>query len=283
MSVQDPISTACSFIERNLTEEIGYADVARVVAFSPFHFHRLFSAVVGESITEYIRRRRLTEAARQLVATRYRIIDIAIGCRFESQASFTKAFRRQYGITPGAYRRRGVHLTVTQNQNIQQLEHGIRQEPRIVELPERLIVGMQYVGKNQNGEIPQVWGAFNPRACEVPHRILPAQSIGYCEIIDNPKEEGEFSYICGVFVGQIGELPPGMVARTIPAQTYVVFTHEGSADALGKSYEYIWRTWMPASQYEAVMTHDYELYDERFDARSATWVLDLYVPVRPRS
>ena len=288
MSTSDPIGNAYTYIESHLTDEIGFADVARAVAFSPFHFHRLFQGAVGESITEYIRRRRLSEAAAQLAAGQLRIIGIAVTYRFESQASFTKAFRRMYGITPGAYRRKGAHQIMTEGIGTKQpetLAHGIRREPQLVELPERMMVGLQYIGKNQNGEIGQMWGVFNSRAAEVPYRVGAEhdQAIGFCEIIENPKEEGEFSYIAGYFVSQVDQLPEGMVARKVPGGLYAVFAHETGLANLGKSYEYIWRTWLPASTYEALMTHDYEVYDDRFDPRSESGVFELHVPVRPRS
>ncbi|HYF94641.1 MAG TPA: AraC family transcriptional regulator [Symbiobacteriaceae bacterium] len=283
MSIRDPIRNACAYIEAHLTDEIGFADVARAVAFSPYYFHRLFQGAVGESITEHIRRRRLTEAAAQLTAGRLRIIDIAVTYRFESQASFTKAFRRMYGITPGAYRRKGVHRIMTEGieTSAETTEHGIRREPQIVELPERLMVGLSYIGKNQNGEIPLLWAGFNQRWPEVQH--VAGSAVGYCEVAANPKEEGEFGYVAGVIVSRVDLLPEGMVSRKLPAGLYAVFTHETGLANLAKSYEYIWGKWLPASNYEAQMTHDYELYDERFDPRTGSGAFELHVPIKARS
>lgn len=284
MSSHDPIRAALHYIEAHLTDEIGFVDVARAVAFSPFHFHRLFQGATGESITCYIRKRRLHEAAEQLVQTDRRILDIAVTYRFESQASFTKAFRRLYGVAPGAYRRKGVHVKMTdgQMQQTAPVAHGILREPGIVELPERLMVGLEYIGKNQNGEIPALWSAFNRRGGEVQHRVAPEQAIGLCGMAENPKEEGEFSYVAGFFVDRADDLPQGMVARKVPAGMYVVFTHEAGPEALGKSYEYIWGTWMPNSAYQPAGAHDYELYDERFNAASPTWVMEIHIPVKAR-
>ncbi|MDF2629079.1 MAG: transcriptional regulator, AraC family [Symbiobacteriaceae bacterium] len=283
MSSHDPIRTALHYIEAHLLDEIGFVDVARAVAFSPFHFHRLFQGVMGETITDHIRKRRLDGAAQQLVRTDRRILDIAVTYRFESQASFTKAFRRAYGVAPGAYRRKGVHMQMTDGEMQQApVAHGICQAPRIVELPERLMVGLEYIGKNQNGEIPALWAAFNRRACEVGNRVAVGQAIGLCGSVENPTEECEFSYVAGVFVDRADEVPPGMVARTVPAGLYAVFTHEAGPEALGRSYEYIWGTWVPNSAYQPAGSHDYELYDERFNAASPTWVMEIHVPIRPR-
>lgn len=285
MSSQNPIRTALHYIEAHLTDEIGFVDVARAVAFSPFHFHRLFHAATGESITCYIRKRRLCEAAAQLIRTERRILDIAVTYRFESQASFTKAFRREYGVAPGAYRKKGVHVQMMdgQMQTAAPVAHGIRREPTVVELPERLMVGLEYIGKNQNGEIPALWAAFNRREGEVRSRIATDTAIGLCGSVENPKEECEFSYVAGFFVDRADDLPPGMVARKVPAGQYLVFTHEGGPEVLGKSYEYIWGTYLPNSAYQPAGSHDYELYDERFNAASPTWVMEIHIPVRPRA
>jgi len=102
-----PINRATGCIESRLGEPIAIEDVAAAAGYSRFHFDRLFLAVVGDTASRYIRKRRLSEAARQLVASNKRSLDIALGCQFQSQEAFTRAFRRTFGISPGAYRKRG--------------------------------------------------------------------------------------------------------------------------------------------------------------------------------
>lgn len=102
-----PINRAIDYIEANLTQEIDLSEVAAVAGYSPFHFGRLFRAMTGETPGGYIRKRRLSEAARQLLASKRRILDIALDHQFGSQAAFTRAFRAAFGISPGAYRKRG--------------------------------------------------------------------------------------------------------------------------------------------------------------------------------
>ncbi len=96
---------ALDYIERNLREEMRVDDVARAVHFSSSHFPVIFARVVGCTVAEYIRRRRLAYAAWDLALSGKRILDIALEYRFESQEVFTRAFKRRFGITPGAFRR----------------------------------------------------------------------------------------------------------------------------------------------------------------------------------
>ena len=102
-----PINRAIDYIEANLAQELDLSEVAAAAGYSPFHLSCLFRAMTGETPGGYIRKRRLSEAARQLVTSKRRILDIALDQQFGSQAAFTRAFRAAFGISPGAYRKRG--------------------------------------------------------------------------------------------------------------------------------------------------------------------------------
>lgn len=108
MSYQDhekAIQSSLTFIEKHLTDKLQLHLIAEHTGYSRFHFQRIFRKIIGKSVAEYIRERRLTQSARKLVTTDYRIIDIAITYRFNSQESFTRAFKKVYDITPGDYRK----------------------------------------------------------------------------------------------------------------------------------------------------------------------------------
>ncbi|MBM7363101.1 AraC-like DNA-binding protein [Priestia taiwanensis] len=85
-------------------EEIDLEQVANHCAMSMYHFHRIFQQVSGMSVAEYIRKRRLTYAAKQLVETDIRIIEIAFMFHFSSQEAFTRAFKAMFHLTPKKYR-----------------------------------------------------------------------------------------------------------------------------------------------------------------------------------
>lgn len=104
----DVISKVIEFIENHLTDEenLDLEKIADASNYSKFHLHRMFSQTVGCTIHQYIQRRRLTEAARQLVFTDKSIIDIAFISGYETQQSFTLAFKRLYQESPQVYRKR---------------------------------------------------------------------------------------------------------------------------------------------------------------------------------
>jgi len=155
-------------------------------------------------------------------------------------------------------------------------------EPKIVNKPAFKSVGLSYIGKNQNNEIPQMWDVFNARAAELEDvGINGACCYGLC--FSNPfgAAEGEFEYVAAVEVAEGGSTPEGMVYREVPAHKYAVFTHHGKLDKLGETYGYIYNTWLPQSGLELHPSkYDMEVYDERFMVDSDESEFDIYVALK---
>mgnify|MGYP002719756888 CR=1 FL=1 len=93
------------YVEENLHEPLTLESIASQSYFSKYHFHRIFQSSIGMTVTEYIRLRRLANASSDLLYTNERILDIALYYRFESQESFTRAFKEIYKLPPGKYRK----------------------------------------------------------------------------------------------------------------------------------------------------------------------------------
>lgn len=100
---RENVYKALQFIENNLKNELSIETVANYVATSKYHFHRLFHSYVGTPLATYIRKRRLSNAATELLTTERRILEIALDYQFESQEAFTRAFKKMFQMTPGQY------------------------------------------------------------------------------------------------------------------------------------------------------------------------------------
>jgi AraC family transcriptional regulator len=100
----DAVLQAAEFIEDNLTKDIKVQDIVNKVGFSQFHFMRVFRSISGHTINNYIKRRKITEAAKMLLESNMRIIDIALLYGYNSQEAFTRGFKEIYNVTPHTYR-----------------------------------------------------------------------------------------------------------------------------------------------------------------------------------
>lgn len=115
------IKESIEYIEDNLDNKIELKELADKAFLSKYHFHRVFHSVVGEPVAEYIRKRRLKEAASELVTTDNKIVDIALKYQFSSQETFTKAFKRIYGVPPREFRTSKVMVFDRRSSNVTKL------------------------------------------------------------------------------------------------------------------------------------------------------------------
>jgi AraC family transcriptional regulator len=276
------------FVESHLDEDIGFRDVASQAAYlSPWHFHRVFEAVLGLTVTEYIRERKLTAAAYRLVESDARIIDIALASGYESQEAFSRAFKRRFGTAPGAYRERRIHASIPARQPysmeaLRAMTGGIDMEPTIVWKDSFTIVGLEGHTSQANNRIPALWQAFVQREREVADPVPGNRCYGVCEYKDfrTMDENTEWTETVGLEAYGKKPLPKGMVKKTVPSMRYAVFSHKGSLDTLGETYDYIYKTYLPKSGLALAQADDFEYYDQRFNPGDpAHSEMFIYIPL----
>lgn len=114
------IKDSIDYIECNLCDKIRIVDLANRIYLSEFYFHRLFSKATGETVAGYIRKRRMTQVAKELVDSNERITDLALKYQFSSQESFARTFKMFYGKTPREYRKqmRAIHEIKNVNRSV---------------------------------------------------------------------------------------------------------------------------------------------------------------------
>jgi AraC family transcriptional regulator len=279
------LQRAFDFVEARLFDELPLVAIAGAAACSPWHFHRVFTALTGETPAGYVRKRRLADICHRLVETKEPLVDLALGCGFESQATFTRAFTRDIGVPPGRFRRERLLAPVHRYPPLDLaalLARARREdmEPRIVRRPAFHVVGM--AGRftpTTASHIPVLWERFVPHMDHVPHR-RGSHTLGVCVDADpSTVEQDGFTYVAGVEVERIDVVPDGLIALTVPANAYAVFTHAGHIARLPDTVKQVWGRWLPASRYRHVRAPDFEWYDERWDPRTGEGEIDIYVPV----
>ena len=280
------IGRALDLVEARLFDErLAPSDLARAAVFSPWHFHRVFQALTGETPAGYLRKRRLAEICGRLCGTQMPIAALALDCGFGSQATFTRAFTREIGVSPGRYRDAGQIAPAHDFGPLdveEILARAGRQsmEPRIAHRTAFNVVGMaERFTPATSSRIPELWTRFVARIDEVPHR-RGVETYGVCVDADPASgEEAGFTYVAGVEVERIESVPDGMIALTVPAGRYAVFTHEGHISRLKDTVKQIWGRWLPASPYGLVRRPDFEQYDARWDPQTGLGEIDVWVPI----
>lgn len=291
MTHLEQIQKAVDYIENHLDGDLQVDSIAKIAGFSRWHFQTVFSAAVGDSLKEYIRARRLSKAMMELGSEK-RILEIALDAGFESQESFSRAFKLMFGMTPGDCRKKGVTTSYPKKLRItmEYLDHlygGINMEPKLVNVQEKKVLGFagKFISvlspeKNNIVVIPKLWQSFMPRKNEIKNRISEA-NLGLCfEVPADQKEHvAECMYIAGTEVSDFTEIPAGMQSYTIPAGEYAIFTHVGPLNTFEMTMNFIYGSWLPKSGRKLRSAPDFELYDHRFKLDAADSEIDVYIPI----
>ncbi|MBD5799440.1 transcriptional regulator [Bacillus pseudomycoides] len=288
MDYFEKIQNSIEFIESNLQDRLNVVEVSSQSCFSPFHFQRLFQAITGFSVQEYIRNRRLSEAAISLRETRKNILEIAIDFQYNSQEAFTRAFVNYFGMTPAKYRKSEIALHLQAKMNFFDYKKEMKgdlimNKPNIVQLSKRDIIGFEYKTNLNNEkyfeEIPKFYFDFgsNEYYLRILEKIAPNMSYGIaCDFHD----DGNFSFIIGEEVqGSAAELDDGFVNFEIPEGKYAEFKVNGSTDLVQNTRRYIYGTWLPNSNYERREGPDFEITDVLQSIYPNQMKVIIYVPI----
>jgi len=274
------------FVEQHLYDEISVHEIAAASHYSTYHFSRIFKALVGDTPKEYLRKRRLTVAARRLLSEDISILDLAIDCQFYSQEAFTRAFKALFNVTPALYRKQNDPFRLLYKDQfsphmLNYLQKQISMEPEIMMQPAVKLVGIASQYNNTDLNLPRLWSAFRPYKNTIPNRISD-DAFGIYESYEERDDDVSFVYVCAVSVNCFDDIPDGMTARELPEQMYAKFTHLGPVANLDQTLKYIWGSWLPKSNYDYVERPDFELYRSGFNDADPKNELYLHIPITPK-
>lgn len=159
-------------------------------------------------------------------------------------------------------------------------------EPKIVNMGEVKVVGIQVVGSPQTGEFGRVWPQLFQRSKEIERKAVVAVeenvSYGVQSYDKELMKKGVWKYTAAVEIAEGAATPEGMAQLTLPAYQYAVFEYRGAVGSkLGELFGYIYREWLPKSGYIVAAPFDFELYDQRFKGPlDESSILEIYVPVK---
>ncbi|KGI39969.1 AraC family transcriptional regulator [Clostridium tetani] len=292
MNYRKDIEKCIKFIEDHIKENITIKEIANESGYSLYHFCRVFSLCKGMSLMEYIRDRRLSLAATELLKGR-KVIDIALDYGFETPSGFTKAFRKTFGYSPTQYMARMAGYADTKKAF---KIGGYIMNPVIINRPAFKVAGYGIKTNITDGtytkDIASFWSNYNGENLESKmYKILNPPKHGEVGLCVPLSEDGNAIYLLGVIVDDFSKVEENMLTVEVPAAEYAVFTttpvdttndkeQKEFAKIIKGTWKYIFEDWFKDSGYVYDENKlDFEFYDERCHYRQDT-VMEIYVPVK---
>lgn len=281
----EKMNGALDYIEDNLMGNIDVTELAKRACCSSFNFQRMFSFIADVSLADYIRRRRLSMAAMELLTTEEKVVDVAIKYGYESPVSFARAFLAVHGVNPSKVRTPGVKIKSYPRISFKITIKGVEaMNYRIEEFGEFRLVGYKERMSMDNGEnfrrIPEFWnGACESGKCEKMMEYNDNKNLCCMGVCANQDEKGFDYYIA---TGSDKEIPKDMVELIVPANTYVIFEcigkmPEGQQDV----WKRIFTEWLPTSNYEIINAPQMEWYSDG-DMSLDDYRSEIWIPIRKK-
>lgn len=285
---------ALRHIQEHLDATLTPADLAAIAHFSPYHFSRVFSGMVGESIGQHIRRLRLERAAGALRRTDRTILELALEAGYESHEAFTRSFASHFGMNPSGWRTAKtepvipaaacrVHFGVDQavSQFVPLLQENPMLEIRVESLP-----ALQVAAVRHDGSYRTIGAEFERLAAWFGRSGLfgPAtQGVGI--YYDDPRETPEENLRSDACFSLSGPLPGGAPdwtrTDTTQAGEYAIGCFKGPYTRLDEAYQWFFSTWLPASGREPAERPILEFYrNSPRDSRPDDLITDIAIPLR---
>lgn len=284
------MNKALAYIEEHLTENLDYAEVAKIALCSEYHFKRMFSFLAGLSLSEYVRKRRLTLAALDLKNVDLRIIDVAIKYGYSSADSFSRAFYTLHEILPSEARDGHARLKAYPRMTFQlSIRGGCVMNYRIIEKEPFWLVGFKR-------RVPIVFSGINPEIAKMTELLTPEivqrlKSISNIEptgIISastnfsegRMEEKGELDHYIGVATSTTKKMEFDVLE--VDASTWAIFESVGPfPETLQNVWGRIYAEWFPTSGYEAVEGPEI-LWNESPDTKNPKYRSEIWIPVQKK-
>ncbi|MBY6262453.1 AraC family transcriptional regulator [Azospirillum sp. 412522] len=271
----DRTERVVAYIAAHLDEPLDLGRLAEIACFSPYHFHRIYRAITGETAAETLRRLRLHRAAGDLVRDTIAITDVARRAGYGSVEAFTRAFGQDYGVTPAAYRKRGrLNPPVTVDHRTEDSMHDVE----IRDLPAYRIVGLPHTGPYMT-----IGASFDRLyAWAYKQGSVGPGTRSFAIYYDDPlavKPEDLRSF-AGLLLARDVVEDGTIRVVDIPGGPHAVVRHKGPYAELGAVYRWLYGEWLPNSGHTPGDAPCYEEYLNNPRALPpAEWLTEICVPL----
>jgi AraC family transcriptional regulator len=251
MDLFKSMNKALKYIEENLEGDIDFKVVARIAQCSEYHFMRMFSFLSGMPLSEYIRRRRLSLAAFELINREGRVIDISLKYGYNSPDAFTRAFQKVHGISPSQARKGGQSLKAYPPMTFQlTIKGGIAMKYRLEEKDDFHVVGfhkrMQVMEEDVDPKVAQLWENVSEESIKELESLSEIEPKGMLHVLVNYNET-EMDYY---FAAATEKESERFTRLDIPASSWAVFEVDGDWMKIQEIWQRVYTEWFPSSSYE---------------------------------
>jgi AraC family transcriptional regulator len=283
------LQSSVNYVEQRLKQTIELEDVSDRAGLSLYHFMRVFAGFTGYTLKGYIRQRRLSEAARELLAGAEYVYDLAEKFGFTSVEAFIRAFKKQFKLTPQEYRKQNQLIYYIPKMRVQIClpdQGGFMVKYQIKEMPPLSVIGrkQKVKSKETSATIDRMVAEFK-ELNQAEHLTSEETVVGICFhdprfFEQQPAPDDEWWYMVGWLAKPEENVPKGFEAYEVSAQRYAVFTHPGNLSNLGKTYRYICLDWISSVDHEFAPADELNFYDNRYNAQQAeSSEYELYIPI----
>lgn len=277
------LQAAINYMEDHLLDDPSIESIAKQANFSAFHFQRTFTILTGISVSEYIRRRRLTLAAYELTRSETKVIDLAYKYGYETPEAFSKAFRRQHGVSP-TEARKFVGKLKSYNRLVVQvnLKGAEPMNYKIVELDAFKVAGIKrefsLVNEQNQVGIPKMWNEVHEDGInDLLFKINNGSIKGVLGVCVDKSTTAIDYWIGTTYEGVIHE---ELDALEIPTSKWAVFeVHGPMPNTMPRVWKQIFSEWLPSSSYEHAGTPELEVYSDE-DPDSPDLYSEIWIPLK---
>ena len=277
MNIIRSFNNTIDYIETALDDKIDEKQVAYLSGYSYAMFSRLFSILTEIPLSEYLRSRRLTEAAILLKDTDEKVIDIALKFGYESSDSFGAAFKNFHGFTPSEVRNGKPCKLVSRIQLALSVKGGRRMNITIQKKAAFTIAGISK--RNINSSLcPSVWDdLYSKYSHEELSKLGNGRSVGVCYDVENPNV---INYMAGYIISDISKAKNiGLDVLEVEEADYAVIELKGEVpECIHSGWKYAMEVFFPEYGYVHSGSPDFEYYYEG-DMHSENYKMELWIPI----
>ena len=294
------------YIHQHLDQPLSVEQLAAESCWSRWQLQRVFLHETGSSVANYVREIKLSRAAELLISSDCRVIDIALALGFNSEISFSRAFKNRYRLSPREYKKRGVLTGLREPLEVTKIRNPLQQGSSLIEVRIETREAFQLNGihadingvlssaPNFQQRVPRLWQQFNQLLAQAGEAIpvnvnRPISNLGVIDTTQISSEGASLCYWAGMSTFEVEPsgmeaqpLLPSLASLFVPKQTYAVVKHHGPVQQLAMTVEWFLLDWLPDSRYRGLDGYELEIYPAQYDGLAEQACMEYWLPVAPK-